>query len=211
MPFRRQNPDMLHRFIPIVAGALLLGVLPPAGVEAAERDPDWPCVQILVPTLSPGQIWSGDPIEGKEGAWHDIPGIEPVLKQATDRSVEVDQAEAAVERFAETLGPDRNAVLTALFAGVFDTLNRERSEAIAAVQRYARQQRALLDSIAEGLSSMQGLPPQSPEAAALKEDIAWRRRIFDERRRYQTAMCDQPVQLEQRLGRLARTIASHLD
>lgn len=182
-----------------------------APVAAAEGNPDWPCVQVLVPTLSPGQIWTGDPIEGQEGAWRDIPGLEPVLKQALDRSVEIDRAEAAIDGFAETLGPDRNAVLTALFAGVFDALNRDRSKAIGAIQRYARQQQALLDRIAEGLKRLQGLPFQSPEAAALREDIAWQRRIVDERRRNQTALCDQPVQLEQRLGRLARAIAAHLD
>ncbi len=181
------------------------------GAVAAERNPDWPCIQILVPTLSPGQIWSGDPIEGREEAWRDIPGIEPVLKQAADPTTDIDQAEAGIDRFAETLGPDRNAVLAALFAGVFDALNGRRGETIAAVQRYARQQRALLDGIANGLSRLQELPPDTPEAAALKEEIAWQRRILDERRRYQTTMCDQPVRLEQRLGRLARAIAAHLD
>ena len=193
----------------VAIGALLL--VPSTGVAAAERNPDWPCIQILVPTLSPGQIWTGDPIEGKEGAWRDIPGIEPVLKQAIDSSTDIERAEAGIERFAGSLGPDRNAVLTALFAGVFDALNGKRGEAIAAVQRYARQQRALLAGIANGLSRLQGLPTDSPEAAALKEDIAWQRRILDERRRYQTTMCDQPVRLEQRLGRLARAIAAHLD
>lgn len=191
----------------VLAGVLFLA--PPA--VAAERNPDWPCVQILVPTLSPGQIWPGDAIDGMEEAWQTIPGVEPVVKQALDRSVGIDQAEAAIDRFAEALGPDRNAVLTALFSGVFDGLNRERSEAIAAIQRYTRQQRAMLDRIAEGLNRMQSLPPDSPEAAALKDAIAWQRRIHDERRRYQTAMCDQPVQMEQRLGRLARAIAAHLE
>jgi hypothetical protein len=200
---------MPHRSILIVAGLLFL--VPPVSAVAAERNPDWPCVQILVPTLSPGQIWTGDPIEGKEEAWRDIPDVGPVLIQALDRSVPVEQAEVAIDRFAETLGPSRNAVLTALFAGVFDGLNRERGKAIDAVQRYAHQQHALLDRIDEGVTRLRGLPPQSSEATALNNDIAWQRRILDERRRSQSAMCDQPVQLEQRLGRLARAIAAHLD
>lgn len=181
------------------------------GAVAAERDPDWPCVQILVPTLSPGQIWSGPAIDGKQGAWRDIPGLEPVLTRALDRSVEVEQAEAAIDRFAESLGPDRDATLTALFAGLFDALDRERGQAIAAIRRYGQQQRALLDRIDEGMGRLQTLAPDAPEATALKDDIAWRRRILDERRRYQTAICEQPVKLEQRLGRLARAIAAHLD
>lgn len=195
----------------ILAGSLLLAS--PARSLAAERNPDWPCAQILVPTLSPGQIWSGDPIEGMEGTWRDIPGLGPIIARALDPAVEVDQAEEAIGRFADTLDPgtDRNKVLTALFAGVFDGIDRERQQAIDAVQRYARQQHVLLDRIAEGLTRIRELPPQSPEAEALNNEVAMQRRILDERRRYQSAMCDQPVRLEQRLGRLARAIAAHLE
>ncbi|CAO3429169.1 hypothetical protein [Azospirillum doebereinerae] len=195
--------------LPLLGLTCLLAA-PPAAT-AAGRDPDWPCAQILVPTLSPGQIWAGDPIEGKEGAWRDVPGLEPVLKQALDRSSDADRTEAAIDRFADSLGARRNETLTLLFAGAFDALNRERGETIAAIQRYARQQHALLDRIAEGLTRLRELPQNSPEAEALLADIAWQRRILDERRRYQSAMCDQPVQLEQRLGLLARAIAAHLD
>ncbi|HEY0835489.1 MAG TPA: hypothetical protein VGE72_16420 [Azospirillum sp.] len=199
---------MAHRTLPPLLGLLWLLC---AAAAAAERNPDWPCVQILVPTLAPGQIWSGAPIEGKEGAWRDIPGSAPVVALALNRSADVEQAEAAVERFSETLGPDRNAALTALFAGIFDGINRERGEAIAAILRYARQQRTLLDRVAEDLARLETLPQQSPEASEVRERIAWNRRILDDRRRYQTAVCEQPVQLEQRLGRLARAIAAHLE
>lgn len=189
----------------------LLGllVLLSGPVAAAERNPDWPCVQILVPTLEAGQIWAGDPIAGKEGAWRDLPAVAPLVRMALDRSVDVEKVEEEIERFAATLGADRNAVLTALFAGIFDGINRERGETIAAIQRYARQQRAMLDRVAGDLARLESLPPQSTEAGAVRERIDWTRRILDDRRRYQTAVCEQPVQLEQRLGRLARAIATH--
>jgi len=197
----------------LLAASLLLapGVAPGEADAATARDPDWPCAQIQVPTLSPGQIWPGDPIEGKEEDWRDVPGIQPVLKQILDRSADAEREDAAIDRFAEGLGADRNAALTALFAGVFDTLNRQRGETIAAIHRYTHQQRTLLDSIDKALTELQKLPADAPAASALKDDIAWRRRILDERRRYQSALCDQPVQLEQKLGRLARSIAAHLD
>lgn len=204
---RLHSSGMLAIPIILVAG---LALAAPA-VAASGQDPDWPCVQVLVPTLSPGQIWSGDPIGEAEPAWRDLPAIQPVIRQVTTRFSDPEKDEEAIDRFAGTLGADRNAVLTALFAGVFDTLNRERGEAIEAVRRYARGQRAMLDRIAEGLGRIDTLPPDAPEAAALREDIAWQRRILDERRRYLTAVCDQPVLLERKLGRLARAIAAHLD
>ncbi|WP_188262281.1 hypothetical protein [Azospirillum tabaci] len=204
---------MRHRSA-VLATALLTLASVPAG--AAGSDPDWPCVQILVPALSAGQIWPGDPIEGKEGDWRDIPGTEPVLKQILNRRLDPEQEQAAIDRFADQLEAngattDRNAALTALFAGAFDALNQERSQAIAAIRRYAHQQRTLLDSIDAALTRLQALPADSPEAAALREDIAWRRRILDERRRNQTALCEQPVQLEQKAGRIARNIAARLE
>ncbi|MBV9520895.1 MAG: hypothetical protein JO068_22560, partial [Hyphomicrobiales bacterium] len=36
---------------------------------AARRDPDWPCQQIKVPTISAAAIWSGPPLEGL-GPWN---------------------------------------------------------------------------------------------------------------------------------------------
>ncbi|MDQ2104116.1 hypothetical protein [Azospirillum isscasi] len=204
---------MRHRSALLAAAFLTLASVP-AG--AAGSDPEWPCVQVLVPTLSSGQIWPGDPIEGKEGDWRDIPGTEPVLKRILDRRLDPEQEQAAIDRFADQWdgagsGFDRNAALTALFAGAFDALNRERGQAISAIRRYAHQQRELLDSIDKALTRLNGLSADAPEAAALKEDIAWRRRILDERRRNQSALCDQPVQLEQKAGRIARDIAARLD
>ena len=200
----------------LVAAFLILGAVP-AGA-AGGGDPDWPCVQVLGPALSAGQIWPGEPIEGREGDWRDIPGVEPVLKQVLNRRLDPEQEQAVIDRFADQLeasgtktGADRNAALTALFAGAFDALNQERGQAIAAIRRYAHQQRDLLDSIDKALTRLNGLPADAPEAAVLREDIAWRRRILDERRRHQTALCDQPVQLERKAGRIARVIAARLD
>ncbi|MBK3773015.1 hypothetical protein GAY31_02235 [Azospirillum brasilense] len=204
---------MRHRSA-VLAAALLTLVSVPAG--AAGGDPDWPCVQILVPTLSSGQIWPGDPIEGREGDWRDIPGTESVLKQLLDRRLDPEQEQAAIDRFADQLeangaAADRNMALTALFAGAFDALNQERRQAISAIKRYAHQQRVLLDSIDAALTRLQALPADASEATALREEIAWRRRILDERRRNQTALCEQPVQFEQKAGRIARDIAARLD
>ncbi|MBK4722254.1 hypothetical protein JJL56_25715 [Azospirillum sp. YIM DDC1] len=204
---------MRHRSA-VLAAALLTLVSVPAG--AAGGDPDWPCVQILVPTLSSGQIWPGDPIEGREGDWRDIPGTEAVLKQLLDRRLDPEQEQAAIDRFADQLeangaAADRNMALTALFAGAFDALNQERRQAISAIKRYAHQQRVLLDSIDAALTRLQALPADASEATALREEIAWRRRILDERRRNQTALCEQPVQFEQKAGRIARDIAARLD
>jgi hypothetical protein len=63
---------------------------------------------------------------------------------------------------------------------------------------------------------MRALPSgATPEAAArrreLQEKLVWDTRIFDERQRSLTYICEQPALLEQRLFALARTIMGHLE
>ena len=37
-------------------------------LAAAGEDPDWPCVQRLVPEIAPAVIWAGPPLDSVDGA-----------------------------------------------------------------------------------------------------------------------------------------------
>jgi hypothetical protein len=65
--------------------------------------------------------------------------------------------------------------------------------------------------IAATLKDMDGASKESPEAVRLADSLALRRRVLDDRRRMLSAICDQPVEAERRLGELARIITAHLD
>jgi hypothetical protein len=106
-----------------------------------------------------------------------------------------------------------------LFAGVLDTINRERSEIISGIKRFARRQRALSGEIAEVNAALRELEREegggaAEERAARRREIEERRdwsvRIFDEREGSLTYLCEQPVLLDQRAFALARGIAAHL-
>lgn len=196
---------------PAVAAVILaaISILPATAASAQQpaRDPDWPCIQPLVPDLSPGQIWAGPPIEPPP-PWRE----DPLAVRATrdlDRSDE--PPDQRVERLAAEAGPRRDEVLTLTFAGVFETLDAERAAAIASIKRYARQQAALSQRISDILREMDALPAGDPRRDTLASDLAMSRRILDERRRSLTAVCEQPIGIEQRLGRIARAIAARME
>ncbi|NNG05905.1 MAG: hypothetical protein HKM95_17635 [Inquilinus sp.] len=191
---------------------MLATALPAA---AQPKDPDWPCVQRLVPTLSPGQIWQGPPIDDLGAAWRDDPEVAALVERVTSRRMSLEDATAATDRFAGELRHDRTRRLTLFFAGTFEQINESRMQAIAAIRRYARTQVVLIDRLSAQVREIENLEADLAADAErirdLGESIEMDRRIFADRRRALRPLCEQPVLLEERLGVLARAAMVHLD
>jgi hypothetical protein len=180
-----------------------------------ETPPDWPCVQVFVPTLSAASIWAGPPVDDYLKTWAENRDIAALATRAVSRSVPDDEATQAVDSFAEGVKGNREETLTMLFAGIFDEANRTRSKAIEGIRRFSRAQQEQLRNINATIAELDRVRAQSPQDAArikeLTEQLAWQRRIIEERQRSLGALCEQPVIVERRLGTLARTIASHME
>jgi hypothetical protein len=195
----------------VVVGLLLLVGLAPLQALAAGEDPDWPCVQRLVPQIAPAAIWSGPPLDLVESAHH--PAIDELAAELAVRRVPLDEAVPMIEAFASGLEAEANAAsLTLLFARTLEIINRDRSSIIEGIRKFSRGQRALADRIADANSELRALPVDSVlERDALVMQRDWDARIFDERRTSLTYLCEQPVLLDQRAFALARAIAGHLE
>lgn len=180
-----------------------------------ETPPDWPCVQVFVPTLSAASIWDGPPIDDYLKTWTDNRDVASLATRAISRSVPEEEATQAIDSFAESIKDNREQTLTMLFAGIFDEANRTRSKAIDGIRRFSRAQREQLRNMNATVSELDRTrAAQSPDAAKVKElteQLSWQRRIVDERHRSLGALCEQPVIVERRLGTLARAIASHME
>ena len=220
----KHRPDRFHpaarprgaiaRAAVATAGALLL-MTALGTAQAQPKDPEWPCIQPLVPSLSPGQIWQGPPIDDVGTAWRDDSEVAELVERVTSRRMSLPDAAAATTRFAEQLTIDRTRRMTLFFAGAFEDINESRSQAIAAIRRYARSQIALVDRMSAQVREVESLeadPSGDAERIAdLKEGIEMDRRVFADRRRALRPLCEQPVLLEQRLGVLARAAMAQLD
>ena len=201
----------------ILAVVLALAVMIPAtsGRTADRADPDWPCIQRLMPELSAATVWDGPAIEGSLKSWQDRLAVRELVSRVAARRTTLDEAEKSISTFARTLEVDKEATLTAVFAGVFATINGDRAQLIAGIKRYARNQRLLADKI-RGLTAemealrVKGTPESEARRQQLHEQWAWDTRIHDEREKSLKAVCDQPVLLEQRLFVLTRAIRAEL-
>ena len=190
-----------------------------AGAGAADPDnPDWPCIQRKVPEISVAVVWAGPDVDEADRRWRDGGDLESLVRTLVARRVPLEDATARIDSYAADLGPDKDATLTLLFTGLWQTINAERSEIMNGIERYDRRQKALAATIKQHFSERDGLLGQdSSDATAqqklhdLEERLAWETRIFDEREKSLKFVCESPVLLEQRLFALARQIMGHLD
>lgn len=196
--------------------AALLAALALTGPAWAAEDRDWPCVQAKVPTLTPAAIWTGPVFEPGLGAWREDAEVAALVGRLSQRRLPLEEAEAEVEAFAAVLGPqERRDRLGLLFAGLFDTMNAERSDVMEGIERYARRQVAMAEGIraeSSALDARRGAADADPAAVAEAEEaLAWHIRVFDERRASLTYVCEVPRLIEQRLFALGRGVSAALD
>lgn len=183
----------------------------PGALAAAGEEPEWPCVQRLVPEIAPAVIWPGPPIDSV--AAEPSPAIDQLAGELAARRVPLAEAEAQVGAFANTLAPEQKAEqLTHLFARMLEIINRDRTSIIRGIRKYARGERALAETIREKNEQLSRLPAdQVQEHETLIAERDWDVRIYDDRRSSLSYLCEQPVLFEQRAFALARAIASHLE
>jgi hypothetical protein len=191
----------------------LLGATGPdrAALAATGENPDWPCIQRLVPEIAPAVVWAGPPLDPVDGP--PSPAIDRLAEELAARRVPLTEAEAQVEAFAETLAAEqKDAQLTRLFARTLAIINQDRTSIIQGIKKYARGERALAESITEKNERLSELPPdQILEREALIAERDWDIRIYDDRRSALPYLCEQPVLLEQRAFALGRAIAGQLE
>lgn len=205
------------RGVGAVASVLFLTFLPLA--EAADpNNPDWPCIQRKVPEISAGMVWAGPPVEEATAAWRQSQEIADLAQRLSQRRISLEDAHAEIDRFAESQGERKTETLTLLFAGLLQIINRERSEIISGIEKYAARQRALADRIKADSARLTLLLSQEEISGEdektvekLEEKLAWDSRVFDEREQSLTYVCESPVLLEQRIFALARQIMTHLE
>jgi hypothetical protein len=195
----------------LLLAALLFAVpLAPAAAATGEN-PDWPCIQRLVPQIAPAVIWPGPPIEQVNGPAN--PRIDQLAGELSARRVPIEEARAQIEAFAASLDDaQKSEQLPKLFIRTLEIINNDRSSIIEGIKEYARGQRALAQSINEKNERLIELPKdQVLERDALVAERDWDVRIYDDRARSLTYLCEQPVLLDQRAFALARAIAEHLE
>lgn len=184
-----------------VAALVLIAFV--AGAAGPPANPDWPCAQRLVPTLTAATLWSGP---AAQHDWHDDPAVAALVNQLADRRVKTEDAVAKLKAYvAGTPGDEGRAEV---FAGLVNRSNAERSLAIDRLLQVSRRLRALADAVTQATHQQDALAADAPEDQ--RNEIADRRglllRQYDELSRTVRYACEIPVDFEKRLGEFARVL-----
>src|SRR6202008_4027103 len=139
---RAEDDDMalLGVIVMLAAGASMLA----AGVACAATatNADWPCVQRKIATLTSAQMWDGPAVDGFT-QWRGDAEIAKLVVVLASRRVPLDEATAAIERFAAARPAQaRDEALKQLFAGLVSTVSNDRAVVIGGIERFQQRQKA---------------------------------------------------------------------
>jgi hypothetical protein len=198
----------------LIVGVMTSFVVLGSARGADPRYPDWPCAQIKVPDISLAAMWAGPAIDDVGNAWEQDDAIRALVARLAARRTPLDEAEKAIADFITGEQAERQRKAKLIVAGLFDTLNRERSAVMSGIERYSRRQQDFAKQIRSSvreLHDLQNQPDQESKIDELAARVEWETRIFEERRKTIGYVCEVPVLIEQRLFALARMIQQALE
>ena len=182
---------------------------------ADPRYPDWPCAQAKVPEISLAAVWDGPPLDDAPDKWKNNTRVSALISKLGARRTPLDEAQKAIAEFLAGSAAEKVTTGTLLFAGLFDTLNAQRSSVLNGLERVTRKQREAADKIRSDTLALQALqdasPPDQSKIDELGNQLIWETRIFEDRRRVIKFVCEVPTAIDQRLFALGRTIQQEME
>ncbi|PIL21287.1 hypothetical protein P775_04685 [Puniceibacterium antarcticum] len=189
------------------ASLVFLGLAAP--VQAADfSDPTWPCIQRKVENLSVGLMWPREIAQIK---------MTPELATEVDelaarlvlRRVDLDEAQRYINAFAAKHGQD-DALMGHVFEKVFDRLAARRTLIMRGIEDFSLKQIAMSERIDTARTEMDTLmataEPDYDKVDKLEEQVDWDERIYTDRQKSLTYVCETPVLLEKRLYAIAQML-----
>jgi len=182
---------------------------------ADPRYPDWLCVQAKVPEISVAAVWSGPPLDDAEKEWMNDPRIKDLVPRLAPRRVLIEDAKKIITDFMTGNADEREEKGTLLFAGLFERLNRERTEIMNGIERLGRRQKEFAEKIRSDISELHKLRdtinPDEAKVQEISNQVEWSTRIFEDRRRTVRYVCEVPTLIEQRLFALSRSVQQAME
>jgi len=183
--------------------------------SADPRYPNWPCAQAKVPEISLAAVWNGPALDDAAGKWKDNTKVSALVPRLAARRTPLDEAEKMIADFLSNSAVQKSETGKLLFAGLFDTLNAQRSSVMSGLERITRKQREAADKIRTDTLALQALQdaptPDQGRIDELGNQLAWETRIFEDRRRVIKFVCEVPTAIDQRLFALGRVIQQEME
>jgi hypothetical protein len=182
---------------------------------ADPRYPDWPCAQAKVPEISLAAVWDGPALDDATANWKNDAKVSALVPRLAARRTPLDEAEKAITEFLSGSSAQKTETGKLLFAGLFDTLNAQRSSVMNGLERVTRKQREAAEKIRDDTLALQALQdtatPDQAKVDELGNQLVWQTRIFEDRRRVIKFVCEVPTAIDQRLFALGRVIRREME
>ena len=179
------------------------------------RYPDWPCQQLKVPEISIASVWNGPPIDAIDTTKPADPKQAELVARLAARRTPIEDARKLIADYLVGTDEEKQEKAKRLFAALYSTLNGQRDQVMNGIERFSRKQKGMAEEIREKAQKMRevqdkqdGDPVQSSELAS---ELSWQTRIFEDRRRSTSYICDVPVLIEKRLFDLGQAIQDNLN
>lgn len=184
----------------VVIGFLSLGSVQAQPPESPEW---WPCIQRYVPKLAVGTFWQGG-LE-KDDGWRENKEIVKLAKRLGSRDVPVEESLDEVKAFIAASG-GQDAVEDLLRA-MESVSNEERNRIVDGIKRFAKRQNLMINRIDQQTQDLETKELTAEQKKDLEARQKWDIRVFEERERMVTYLCEQPVALEKKFFAVGRAIA----
>jgi hypothetical protein len=166
-----------------------------------------------VPEISVAAVWTGPPVDAARTQWQGDRKVAELVPRLAARRTSLDDAEKLI---AEFLGnpAEREQKGKLLFAGLFETLSRERSEVMDGIERFTRKQKGVVDKIrskAAELHRLQDTQADQSKIDELANQLDWDIRVYEDEKKTLGYVCEVPQLIERRLFALSRMIQQALE
>lgn len=203
-----------RRFSCCAAIALVACMAQPA-FALDPRYPDWPCQQLKVPGISIASVWTGPSIEAIDKEKPKDPKEAELVSRLAARRTPMEDVRKLIADYVAGTNEEKQQKAKSLFAALYSTLNAQRDQVMSGIERFSRKQKAMAEQIREKtqkMREMQDRPNADPtQSDDLASQLAWQTRIFEDRRKSTSYVCDVPVLIEKRLFDLGNAIQNILN
>jgi hypothetical protein len=203
-----------RKFSCCVAVAMAACVAQPA-FALDPRYPDWPCQQLKVPEISIATVWTGPSIEAIDKTTPADPKEAELVSRLAARRTPIEDARKLIADYVVGTNEEKQQKAQTLFAALYSTLNAQRDQVMNGIERFSRKQKAMAEQIREKTQKMREMQDMSnadqTQNNELASQLSWQTRIFEDRRKSTSYVCDVPVLIEKRLFDLGNAIQNSLN
>ena len=146
-----------------------------------------------MPDISVAAVWDGPPIEQAADTWQNEPEIKDLVARLAARRTPMEEAQKSIAQFLTGDAAAKADRGKRLFAGLFETLNSERTEIMNGLERLARNEKELAEQIRSDTVALHEL--QDKSAAGPIQDRRTRRQSRMEHAHFRGPAQIDPIRL----------------